>query len=83
MRIKSIRVLEEKQPVYNLEVEETHNFIGENGIIFHNCYDSLGYGLISFHQRTSKPLWEDTRTREKRHKDRLARNVSRRRRGRR
>jgi len=31
--------------VYNLEVEEHHTFLLENGVITHNCVDSLGYAL--------------------------------------
>lgn len=29
--------------VYNMEVEETHDFAVESGIIAHNCYDELRY----------------------------------------
>ena len=42
MRIKSIKYAG-KADVYNMEVEDTHNFSVENGIIVHNCYDELRY----------------------------------------
>jgi intein/homing endonuclease len=33
------------QDVYNLEVENDHNYTIENGIVTHNCIDSIRYGL--------------------------------------
>jgi hypothetical protein len=33
------------QDVYNLEVEETHCFAVNGGLIVHNCIDSLRYAL--------------------------------------
>lgn len=33
--------------VYNMEVDGTHNFAVENGIIVHNCYDETRYFLMS------------------------------------
>lgn len=32
-----------KQPVYNMEVDEYHNFSVNGGIIMHNCADSVRY----------------------------------------
>lgn len=32
-----------KQPVYNMEVGEYHNFSVNGGIIVHNCMDSTRY----------------------------------------
>lgn len=32
-----------KQPVYNLEVDDYHNFAVNGGVIVHNCMDSLRY----------------------------------------
>lgn len=29
--------------VYNMEVEETHDFAVANGVIVHNCYDAWRY----------------------------------------
>ena len=34
-------------PVYNLEIEDTHNFVTSCGIITHNCLPSNSYYLIS------------------------------------
>lgn len=42
MRVKAIRPAGAAD-VYNLEVEETHDFAVESGIIVHNCYDELRY----------------------------------------
>lgn len=42
MKVKAIR-LAGAADVYNLEVEETHDFAVESGIIVHNCYDELRY----------------------------------------
>ena len=40
--IESVRQLDSKEPVYNLTVEDDHEFIA-NGIIVHNCWcDELG-----------------------------------------
>lgn len=78
-KIKSVRKLDERQPVFNMEVEETHNFITKNGIILHNCYDSLRYGLINYHQTVSRPVYTDTRTAHKRYKDKLCQQNKRRR----
>lgn len=36
-----------------------------------NPYDALGYGLISYHQKHTKPIVVDNRTKIKRHKDML------------
>ena len=35
-----------KSDVFNLHVEETHSFLA-NGIVAHNCYDSLRYFCMS------------------------------------
>lgn len=32
-----------KQPVYNMEVDEYHNFSVNGGVIVHNCMDSCRY----------------------------------------
>lgn len=42
MRVKSIKYAG-KADVYNLEVEETHDFAVENGVIVHNCADETRY----------------------------------------
>lgn len=52
-KIKSITYLG-KEDVYNMEVEGHHNFSVNGGLIVHNCYDSVGYGIISHHAKFSK-----------------------------
>ena len=32
-----------KQPVYNMEVDDHHNFSVNGGVIVHNCMDSIRY----------------------------------------
>lgn len=46
MRVKSITYAG-KSDVYNMEVEGTHDFAIENGIIAHNCYDESRYFLMT------------------------------------
>lgn len=31
------------EDVYNMEVDDTHNFAVENGVIVHNCADEVRY----------------------------------------
>lgn len=45
-----------------------------------NPYDALRYLLCSYHQETSRPVYRDERTAQKKHKDRLAARNRRRRR---
>lgn len=40
--IKSIRRVN-PEPVYNMEVEDNHNFAVADGLIVHNCMDSMRY----------------------------------------
>lgn len=40
--IKAIRPCG-KQPVYNMEVDEYHNFSVNGGIVVHNCMDAVRY----------------------------------------
>jgi len=39
--------------VYNMEVEDTHNFVIQGGIISHNCADETRYMCMS---RPIKPI---------------------------
>lgn len=34
-----------KESVYNMEVEDTHSFVVNDGIVSHNCYDETRYFL--------------------------------------
>ena len=36
-----------KASVFNMEVEGTHSFIVNGGIVSHNCYDETRYFLMS------------------------------------
>ena len=44
VRVKYIRRTE-PEPVYNMEVEQYHNFAVNGGLIVHNCIDSARYAL--------------------------------------
>ena len=46
MKIKSIEYAG-KSDVYNMEVEDTHSFVIQGGVISHNCLDSLRYFCMS------------------------------------
>ena len=49
------------QPVYNMEVEDNHNFAINGGLIVHNCMDSSRYFVktkrICRPKTDYKPLW--------------------------
>lgn len=40
--IKSIKRVN-PEPVYNMEVEDNHNFAVADGLIVHNCMDAMRY----------------------------------------
>ena len=42
MKIKSISPAG-KADVFNMEVDDTHNFVIQGGVIAHNCADSIRY----------------------------------------
>lgn len=42
MKVKSIRPAG-RADVFNMEVEDTHDFAVNGGVIVHNCYDELRY----------------------------------------
>ena len=42
-----------KMDVYNMEVEDTHSFLIEDGIVAHNCYDAIRYFAMSCPMATS------------------------------
>lgn len=42
MKVKSIEAAGFAD-VYNMEVEDTHDFAVENGVIVHNCFDTMRY----------------------------------------
>lgn len=79
LKVKSIRPAG-IEPVYNMEVDTHHNFSVEGGVIVHNCYDSSGYGLLSYHAKISKPQHHDNRAAHIKYRDKIAARASRRRR---
>ena len=54
VRIKSIRYAG-KMDVYNMEVDDTHDFVIQGGVISHNCADETRYMCMS---RPVKPIRE-------------------------
>ena len=42
MKVKAISCVGERD-VYNMEVEETHNFVIQGGVVAHNCADETRY----------------------------------------
>ena len=46
MKVKSIKYAG-KSDVYNLEVDDTHDFAVGSGVIVHNCYDEWRYVCMS------------------------------------
>ncbi|MDD4280561.1 MAG: hypothetical protein PHX74_12595 [Candidatus Sumerlaeales bacterium] len=49
--VKSVRIVG-KEDVYNMEVDEHHNFAVNGGLIVHNCIDALRYCLE--HESTAR-----------------------------
>ena len=45
-----------KADVFNMEVEDTHNFVIQGGVIAHNCADELRYMCMS---RPVTPIIEE------------------------
>lgn len=52
MKVKSVRYLG-KADVYNMEVDDTHDFVIQGGVISHNCADEARYLCMS---RPIKPV---------------------------
>ena len=46
MKVKSVTYAG-KADVFNMEVEDTHNFVIQGGVISHNCADAWRYFLMS------------------------------------
>lgn len=53
-----------KQPVYNMEVDEYHNFSVNGGVIVHNCMDATRYLVKTLrlvrraNTRDCRTIWE-------------------------
>lgn len=67
-----------KEDVYNMEVEGRHNFSVEGGLIVHNCYDGLGYGILSYHVGQSE-YTREAAPMIRQHKEKVANRRKRRR----
>lgn len=46
MKVKSVTYAG-KADVYNLEVEDTHSFVIQGGVVSHNCADEVRYFCMS------------------------------------
>ena len=46
MKVKSV-TYSGKADVFNMEVEDTHSFVIQGGVISHNCADEVRYFLMS------------------------------------
>lgn len=57
MRVKSVKPAG-KADVYNMEVDGTHSFVIQGGVISHNCADETRYMCMS---RPIKPLIPEER----------------------
>ena len=55
--IKAIRKIG-KADVYNMEVEDNHNFAIEGGLIVHNCMDSMRYFVKTKHIVKEKTMYK-------------------------
>lgn len=63
MKIKSIRRAGTAD-VYNMEVEDTHDFVIQGGVISHNCADEWRYFCMSrpirpMQTAPAQPVWAD------------------------
>ena len=47
MRVKSITYAG-KADVFNMEVEDTHDFVIQGGVISHNCADEIRYMAMQY-----------------------------------
>ena len=58
MKVKSVSYAG-KADVFNMEVDETHDFVIQGGVISHNCADETRYMCMS---RPVKPLIQPPKT---------------------
>ena len=42
MKVKSVRYVG-KADVFNMEVDDTHDFVVQGGVVVHNCVDEIRY----------------------------------------
>ena len=72
IKIKSIKYIDEEE-VYNMEVKDHHNFSIYGGLIVHNCYDALAYGLIGSPRNNAKVIKQPETQIEKYKHDKIRR----------
>lgn len=63
MKVKAVRRAG-RADVYNMEVEDTHDFVIQGGVIAHNCADEWRYFCMSRPVKPrmavpDKPVWID------------------------
>ena len=56
MKVKSITPAG-RADVYNMEVEDTHSFVIQGGVISHNCADAIRYGKAGLSPKESFQNW--------------------------
>lgn len=64
LKVKSVTKLDTRKDVYNLTVEDVHEFFA-NGILVHNCGDSLRMIFAEYKTAFSTPLTEEEKIEEK------------------
>lgn len=47
------------EDVYNIEVENHHNFAVNGGFIVHNCMDSMRYALLNQHTKSQAKIYKN------------------------
>lgn len=64
MKVKAIEYAG-KADVYNMEVEDTHNFVVNGGTVVHNCYDEWRYVCMArpiaprINTKKKEPDWKN------------------------
>ena len=51
VKVRKVTKLPKKEDVYNMEVEEHHNFAVNGGYIVHNCIDATRYAMERIFKR--------------------------------
>lgn len=75
VKVKSVKLVG-RADVYNMEVDKHHNFSINGGIIVHNCYDGVTYGLCAYHAKKTAPKKQEKSDIEK-YREKLWRNMKR------
>lgn len=62
LRVKSVTYAG-KADVYNMEVDDTHDFVVNGGFVAHNCYDAVRYMCMAYPMATEPVKRYHTRLR--------------------